>query len=506
MRTLYALTGCALLVGLTATVPVFAQQFPDVPLGHWAYDALAQLAAAGLVEGYPDRSFKGDRPMTRYEMAMVVERALNKIRQIEQRAEQAMKTAQLRELPPPSPEVKREDIARIERLIAEFKPELAQLGVRIAAIEEDLKRLKQDVAQLGRIRFSGYAKLDIIAGSTLTRSDAPGPGGIPVSTAPESRTGEFRLGARQSRIGLTYRDAIGGSRVTAFIQGDFFGTAGSALVTQGHGFRIRHAMARIDFPSGLYLLGGQFWTTFMTLEAYPDTVDFNGPTGALFSRQPQLRLGWPLGRGSAVELAVENHSLQSITTVGATAVRQDEALPQGVARVFWKSDSLFVEIAGTLGQSRFLFASGNSPSVSNSGYHISARWDIGQFYLMGHYQVLNGVNRFSNGEFPDILVNTATEAITNIASRGYYVYGGVKLSPKWTFQLGYSRNDLSAPGSLTGVASSVDSALQAGHATLWWDPLPNYGVGFEYQDIKRTRLDGVSGDHNRFQIGIFMFF
>jgi hypothetical protein len=49
----------------------------DVPKGHWAYGAIQQLAADGIITGYKDGTFKGDQPMTRYEMACVVEKALN---------------------------------------------------------------------------------------------------------------------------------------------------------------------------------------------------------------------------------------------------------------------------------------------------------------------------------------------------------------------------------------------------------------------------------------------
>ena len=53
--------------------PAFsAPLFGDVPDEHWARDAVANLAAKGLVEGYPDGTFKGDRAATRYEMAMVI--------------------------------------------------------------------------------------------------------------------------------------------------------------------------------------------------------------------------------------------------------------------------------------------------------------------------------------------------------------------------------------------------------------------------------------------------
>ena len=54
------------------------QLFPDVPQNHWAYEYVAQLAGNGMIEGYPDGNFAGDRPMTRYEIAAILYRAMTK--------------------------------------------------------------------------------------------------------------------------------------------------------------------------------------------------------------------------------------------------------------------------------------------------------------------------------------------------------------------------------------------------------------------------------------------
>ena len=63
----------------SAAVPAFASPFADVPADHWAYDSVAELAAAGLIEGYPDGTYGGSRMMTRYEAAMVFARALHRL-------------------------------------------------------------------------------------------------------------------------------------------------------------------------------------------------------------------------------------------------------------------------------------------------------------------------------------------------------------------------------------------------------------------------------------------
>lgn len=64
------------LVGMEAIAPDTTTMFPDVPENHWAYEAVEMMAKTGLVQGYPDGEFKGDRNMTRYEFAQIVYNAI----------------------------------------------------------------------------------------------------------------------------------------------------------------------------------------------------------------------------------------------------------------------------------------------------------------------------------------------------------------------------------------------------------------------------------------------
>jgi S-layer homology domain. len=93
----------AVVMAFALALPVMANPFADVPENHWAYEAVKQLAASGLVEGFPDGTFKGAEGMTRYQMAMVVARMLSdldaQIRDAIQRAkdEATIQDAQQRE-------------------------------------------------------------------------------------------------------------------------------------------------------------------------------------------------------------------------------------------------------------------------------------------------------------------------------------------------------------------------------------------------------------------------
>ena len=100
----------AMALGVTASAYA-ANPFSDVPAGHWAYDSINKLAAAGVIEGYGDSTFGGDKLMTRYEMAQIVAKAMAKG-------------------------------ANVDKLAAEFADELDNLGVRVANLEKKADNVK----------------------------------------------------------------------------------------------------------------------------------------------------------------------------------------------------------------------------------------------------------------------------------------------------------------------------------------------------------------------------
>lgn len=118
-KTLTAALTTALVVGAASTTFAAANPFSDVPMDHWAYDAVAQLADDGIVEGYGDGTYRGETEITRYEMAQMVAKAMAKEEQV---------NAQQR--------------AMIHRLAAEFSEELNNLGVRIENLESRIGNVK----------------------------------------------------------------------------------------------------------------------------------------------------------------------------------------------------------------------------------------------------------------------------------------------------------------------------------------------------------------------------
>jgi hypothetical protein len=131
MKKMLVLIAVAAMVAFAA--PAFAANpFMDVPMNHWAYDAVSQLAASGVVSGYPDGSFKGGQPATRYEMASIVARALAKV---------------------DMDKASKQDLEMLKKLVVEFKDELDALGVKVDKLDARVAVLEE---RLGGWKLNGY--------------------------------------------------------------------------------------------------------------------------------------------------------------------------------------------------------------------------------------------------------------------------------------------------------------------------------------------------------------
>ena len=105
-----------------------ANPFNDVPAKHWAYTAVSNLAKAGIISGYGDGTYKGDKTLTRYEIAVIVGKALAN----SDKADEATKK-------------------ELEALKTEFAAELNNLGVRVDNLEKKVDNVK--ITGEARVRY-----------------------------------------------------------------------------------------------------------------------------------------------------------------------------------------------------------------------------------------------------------------------------------------------------------------------------------------------------------------
>ena len=123
MKKILAIAAAALTTGVSAYA---ANPFSDVSTSDWAYQAVADLSDQGVVIGYPDGTFRGERNITRYELAQIVARMMAREDQLN--AEQR---------------------ATLEKLAGEYADELAKLGVRVSNVEK----------KVGNLSWSGDARM-----------------------------------------------------------------------------------------------------------------------------------------------------------------------------------------------------------------------------------------------------------------------------------------------------------------------------------------------------------
>ena len=127
-KQLVASLAAAMVLGVAGTSFAAANPFADVPAKHWSYDAVTTLAQAGIVDGYGDGKFQGDKMMSRYEMAQVVAKAMAH----SDKADAAQKAA-------------------IDKLSVEFASELEGLNVRVSKIEKNASSVK--MSGEARVRY-----------------------------------------------------------------------------------------------------------------------------------------------------------------------------------------------------------------------------------------------------------------------------------------------------------------------------------------------------------------
>ena len=192
----------------SATVASSGSQnpFADVPANSWAYQAIDQLHADGLIEGYPDGYFKGNRPLTRYEIAVLTQRVADKL---EADLADASKAAK----------VNSDDIVLVRRLLDTYGADLAEVKQNLARTqhqtEENTKQLERAQIHVGYILRPGeYSQRSVIVnnatGLEVANGSTPSAGPIvnPAGANPYTdghTTPRYRLSDLTSRLNRTDR-------------------------------------------------------------------------------------------------------------------------------------------------------------------------------------------------------------------------------------------------------------------------------------------------------------
>jgi len=363
------------------------------------------------------------------------------------------------------------------------------------------------------MQIGGYAKLDIIYDINSNQGDGGSinlPGTPAAGSAAANQQQHVRLHSRQSRFWIRTWTPTDWGEMETHLQVDFYGAGGNQVVSNSDTFRARHAYGRLG-P----VLAGMTWTTFMILEALPDILDFSGPAGIQFSRQPQLRYTHSFGGGTVAVFAIENpDNLGAFVNtgnapLGTLLATQPDPVPDVVVGLTHTWGSGRASIRAIFGQLNWDDGAGVSDSAFMWGIAAGFGWRfnnnrtaIGATFVYGR-----GIGRYmaASSGGPGAVANGVPNAF-NV--RAVTQYGGaIWIQQRWTntlrSTLAYGRHRNDYVNQVAGGKAFAGSNPQDNwtvHANLIWQPVPNVNIGVEYIYGFNGIVNSANGEIHRVQV------
>lgn len=395
--------------------------------------------------------------------------------------------------------------------LADLKSALAKLQAKVEQMEgQQQKSVPANVVTGGDLpgsyklpgsntsfKLGGYVQLDAAydikgdQGRGVSLADVPLNG-----SAADKRRGTTTFSARTSRLNFeTLTNTTGGPLKTR-IEFDFYTSEGSETYTNGARPRLRHAFGQYGG-----WLAGQTWSNFMDVDSLPDTLEFFGPTGQVFIRQPQVRYTMAIGEGSSLAVAVENPESDA-RDVGGNVTALDKG-PDLTGRWTLTRDWGHFSLRGLLRDLRVEDGNGDH-KASRLGWGLGVS---GSFKLSTRDTLLYQLNGGQGiGRYIQDVNSAAAYNATAATLRAQRAYGGFAGAQHfWAEGLrsnlvyGFTRdhNDTGF-----GPIVALNRSTSQAHANLVWSPVKEMDVGLEYIWGQRKTEDGQKGDLDRIQASV----
>ena len=368
----------------------------------------------------------------------------------------------------------------------------------------------------GSFEIYGFAQVDYI--QDFKRVDPAWdatlrPSKIPTVDGIFGDDGQGIISVRQSRFGVRATQPVGGRDLFVRFEFDLFGVGGDAGQTT---FRLRHAYGEWG-P----ILAGQTNSLFMDGDTFPNTVDYWGPNGMVFLRNPQIRYTYKTG-ANQFAIAIEQPSndidpgnVRLIDSDIASSLQGDEELPDLTAQWRYTGDWGHVQAAGILRRVGFETAGtpNNEPSDSKVGWGINLTSNIkvfekdvihlGAVYGEGIASYMNDGGTDLAPE-ADVLGPPTTPGVPNIGLRGDVVpllglmaYYDHYWNDQFSSSIGYSR--VQVDNTNFQEASAFQTAQYAS-VNLLYTPSDKILMGGEFLWGSREDKDGEEGEDYRLQL------
>ena len=373
----------------------------------------------------------------------------------------------------------------------------------------------------------GFAQIDAIQDFDRVNPDweaALRPSRIPTSEGQFGSDGQTILSVRQSRLGVRADGEIAGRDYEARVEFDLFGVGADAGQTT---FRLRHA-----YGSWGPILAGQTNTLWMDIDLFPNIVEYWGPPGMVFLRNPQVRFTFLDNDNWRAAVALELPSddidpgaIRLIDPELATNLRSNEELPDLTAMVRYGGDWGHILIGGIARKIGFdtVGTPDNEPTGSEFGWGVNAagvfKWSIATFRLGVVYG--EGIATYMNDGGMDLAPSAAlipvppifpppplpplnqileAEAVPLLGITAYIDF-------QWTDELssaiGYSFTEVDNTNFQEATAFHKGEYASV---NLLWAPDPRILTGGELQWGRRTDNDGAQGDDLRIQFSFKLSF
>ena len=362
-------------------------------------------------------------------------------------------------------------------------------------------------------KVGGYIKLDAMYTTVPNLGDSFGAGAIPIEgTLEDERGGSTRFHAKQTRFRIVTQTPSDFGMVKTHLEFDFFRNSGAnEIATNSQQPRLRHAYGTIG-----NFMAGQSWTTFMILHTLPDTLDFSGPSGEVFVRQPMVRYTIPFTGGN-LQVAAENPQsrIAGLATVPAglgevhfqsAGGYNSDKIPDFIAKLNMKGDWGAASLAGVV---RTLdFDTGTDTVVGTPGVKLDDQeiaWGLNlgvRLNTFGKDSIAIGV---AGGQgIGRYMVGASTASFLEISPTGD---PDIELRDAAGFIVSYEHwwaanlHSTAVYGIVgldnpTSAAPSVDR-IQTVYLNLIWSPVAKTTLGVEwmfadvnFQDVPPTVSDG----------------
>jgi hypothetical protein len=370
------------------------------------------------------------------------------------------------------------------------------------------------------MRLYGFAELDwvhLFKGDNSDNDYATFAYYMPLNSTPDGkRTHRDYFTIRESRVGLETGMPTRYGVLSTKIEGDFnneprhgnsstYGDAGhvyTQAATNSYGFRVRHAYGQF---AGLLI--GQTWSTFMDADNFPETVDYNGPPGGTFIRQPQIRYTYSTPKAGNFTVALENSDsyvldpssglpvASSLSRIPDLVVRWDRGFDFGALSLRGVTHEMRIKDGASLDARKRGYGVAASGLVKTRGGADFATWGVTFGDGVGRY--LN----YSEGAIYDV----ASDSIKT--ERAIGAYAGYQLKPsdvlRFNFAYGLVHefdNDFTKSVRAAGLDSGrfgINRNVQQAHAGFFVTPVKAVDLGAEVIWANRRTLAGEKGDDFR---------